>query len=93
MRGCRAAHSVSRLTTLPPTCVVNLVSRVTLDGTGIEFDYDFFGAPLGQALDIKGLAPARKVFNTRQADNTFAKVERANHVRLPQARFEVAQHR
>jgi len=60
---------------------------------GSIFDYDFFGAPLGQALDIKGLAPARKVFNTRQADNTFAKVERANHVRLPQARFEVAQHR
>ena len=77
-----------RLATKPSACVVNLVSRVTPDDTRIEFVYYFFGAAPGKALDITGLAPARKAFNTLQADNTFAKVERVNHVRLPQARFE-----
>jgi hypothetical protein len=72
----------------PSACVVNLEPSVAGKPSRIRFAYRFFGAPAGVALDLEGLQPARKVFNTRGEDGELWKAERPNHVQVPSTRFK-----
>jgi len=71
----------------PSACVVNLEVSVAQDPDRIRFTYRFFGSPPGQPLDLQGLKPAKKSFNTRLESGSFGKTERPNHVQIPQSRF------
>ena len=71
----------------PSACVVNLEVSVADDPERIRFSYRFFGSPPGERLDLDGLRPARKAFNTRSASGAFGKAQRANHLQIPQSRF------
>jgi hypothetical protein len=72
----------------PSACVVNLEPSVAGTPSRIRFTYRFFGAPAGAAIELDGLRPARKVFNTRGEDGEFGKAERPNHVQVPSTRFK-----
>lgn len=78
----------SALAEKPSGCVVNLRPAVTGDPPRIRFWYDLFAALPGSRLDLTGLPAARKAYNTRQPDGSFAKSERLQHVVVPRSRFQ-----
>ncbi len=71
----------------PSACVVKLEASVAEDLDRIRFSYRVYGSSPGVPLNLEGLAPAKKSFNTRQAAGTFGKAERANHVQIPPSKF------
>jgi len=71
----------------PSACIVNLEASVTPGTNRITFAYRFYGSRPGERLDLDGMPPARKAFNTRQGTGEFAKAQRPNHVRVLHSRF------
>lgn len=71
----------------PSACVINLDAVAAGEPERLVLTYRLFAGAPGQALDLEGLRPAKKVFNTRSEDGSFSKAERPNHVQIPHSRF------
>lgn len=74
----------------PSACVVNMEASIESDPERIRLRYRYFGSGPGKPLNLDGLKPARKAFNTRLTSGAFGKAERVNHLRIPHAHFSAS---